>query len=43
MKTENKRKSLKIDDNEHDHLSKSKIVHMIDSQNRFKLDLKITA
>lgn len=41
MKEENKRRSLKIEDKDYDQLSKSKIVHLIDSQARFRLDLTI--
>lgn len=42
MKAENKRRSLKIEDNDYDHLSKSKIVHLIDSDVKIRLELDIS-
>lgn len=42
MKAENKRRSLKIDDNDYDHLSKSKIVHLIDGEAKIESQLDMT-
>jgi len=42
MKAENKRRSLKIEDNDYDQLSKSKIVHLIDAEAKIRLQLDMS-